>query len=78
MDQQNIDKLISNYLSKNIKFSDENIFAAKLSLLDTLGCIYNASTYDDPMRFATRDVYKRQDDTLIRPAAKYIGVEERD
>ena len=57
MDQQNIDKVISNYLSKNIKFSDENIFAAKLSLLDTLGCIYNASTHDDPMRFATRDVY---------------------
>ena len=57
MHQQNIDKVISNYLSKNIKFTDENIFAAKLSLLDTLGCIYNASTYDDPMRFATRDVY---------------------
>ena len=57
MDQQNIDKVISNYLSKNIKFSEENIFAVKLSLLDTLGCIYNASTYEDPMRFATRDVY---------------------
>ena len=57
MDQQNIDKIISNYLSKNIKFSDENIFAVKLSLLDTLGCIYNASTYEDPMRFASRNVY---------------------
>ena len=57
MDQQNIDKVISNYLSKNIKFSEENIFAVKLSLLDTLGCIYNASTYEEPMRFATRDVY---------------------
>ncbi len=57
MDQQNIDKIISNYLSKNIKFSEENIFAVKLSLLDTLGCIYNASTYEDPMRFATRNVY---------------------
>ncbi len=57
MDQQNIDKVISNYLSKNIKFSEENIFAVKLSLLDTLGCIYNASTYEDPMRFASRGVY---------------------
>ena len=57
MDQQNIDKVISNYLSKNIKFSEENIFAVKLSLLDTLGCVYNASTYEEPMRFATRDVY---------------------
>ena len=37
LDQQNIDKVISNYLSKNIKFSEENIFAVKLSLLDTLG-----------------------------------------
>ena len=57
MDQQNIDKIITNYLSKNIVFSDENLFATKLSLLDTLGCIYNASTYEDPMRFASRDVY---------------------
>ena len=57
MDQQNIDKAISNYLSKNISFSEKNIFAAKLSLLDTLGCVYNASTYEEPMRFATRDVY---------------------
>ena len=57
MDQQNIDKIITNYLSKNIVFSEENLFATKLSLLDTLGCIYNASTYEDPMRFASRDVY---------------------
>ena len=57
MDQQNIDKIISNYLSKNISFSEKNIFAAKLSLLDTFGCIYNASTYEEPMRFATRGVY---------------------
>ena len=57
MVQQNIDKIISNYLSESIKFSDENLLAAKLSLLDTLGCIYNASTYEDPMRFATRGKY---------------------
>ena len=57
MDQQNIDKIITNYLSKNIVFSEENLFATKLSLLDTLGCIYIASTYEDPMRFASRDVY---------------------
>ena len=57
MDQQNIDKIITNYLSKNIVFSEKNLFATKLSLLDTLGCIYNASTYEDPMRFASRDVY---------------------
>tara|TARA_B100001175_G_scaffold46162_1_gene35394 strand:- start:202 stop:1578 length:1377 start_codon:yes stop_codon:yes gene_type:complete len=57
LDQQNIDKIITNYLSKNIVFSEENLFATKLSLLDTLGCIYNASTYEDPMRFASRDVY---------------------
>jgi len=57
LDQQNIDKIITNYLSKNIVFSEKNLFATKLSLLDTLGCIYNASTYEDPMRFASRDVY---------------------
>ena len=54
MVQQNIDKIISNYLTKNFVFSEENLLATKLSLLDTLGCIYNASTYEDPMRFATR------------------------
>ncbi len=54
MVQQNIDKIISNYLTKNILFTEENLLATKLSLLDTLGCIYNASTYEDPMRFATR------------------------
>ena len=57
MVQQNIDKIISNYLTKNIVFSEENLVATKLSLLDTLGCIYNASTYEDPMRFATRGEY---------------------
>ena len=57
MVQQNIDKIISNYLTKNIVFSEENLLATKLSLLDTLGCIYNASTYEDPMRFATRGKY---------------------
>ena len=57
MVQQNIDKIISNYLTKNIVFSEENLLATKLSLLDTLGCIYNASTYEDPMRFATRGEY---------------------
>ena len=57
MVQQNIDKIISNYLTKNIVFSEENLLATKLSLLDTLGCIYNASTYEDPMRFATRREY---------------------
>ena len=57
MVQQNIDKIISNYLTKNIVFSEENLLATKLSLLDTLGCIYNASTYEDPMRFATRGQY---------------------
>ena len=57
MVQQNIDKIISNYLTKNIVFSEENLLATKLSLLDTLGCIYNASTYEDPMRFASRGEY---------------------
>ena len=57
MVQQNIDKIISNYLTKNIVFSEENLLATKLSLLDTLGCIYNASTYEDSMRFATRGKY---------------------
>jgi len=55
--QQNIDKIITNYLTNNIVFSEENLLATKLSLLDTLGCIYNASTYEDPMRFATRGKY---------------------
>ena len=57
MVQQNIDKIISNYLTKNFVLSEENLLATKLSLLDTLGCIYNASTYEDPMRFATRGRY---------------------
>ena len=57
MVQQNIDKIISNYLSKNVVFSKENLLATKLSFLDTLGCIFNASTYEDPMRFATRGKY---------------------
>ncbi len=65
MVQQNIDKIISNYLSKGIVLSEENSLATKLSLLDTLGCIYNASDYEDPMRFATRGKYGSNTDPFL-------------
>ena len=63
MDEKKIDQIISDYLSKDIDLNEKNIKASKLALLDTLGCVFNASLHTPAIIFAT---YKVKD-TLDNP-----------
>ena len=65
MDEKNIDQIISDYLSNDIHLNEKNIKASKLALLDTLGCVFNASLNTSATIFAT-DGLK---DTLDNPIA---------
>ena len=54
MQNKNLDKQIFNFLSTPLK-SDDHFTSAKLAILDTLGCIIEASTHDEVNNFATED-----------------------
>ena len=53
MDEKNIDEIISDYLNKDIQLNEKNIKASKLALLDTIGCVFNASLNTPATIFAT-------------------------
>ena len=53
------DNLIINYLKKDISLDNETIFSTKLALLDTIGCIFNASDSSQPASFATMGKYSK-------------------
>ena len=50
----NLDLQIHNFLSQPLK-NDDHFASAKLAILDTLGCIIEASTHDEVNNFAVRD-----------------------
>ena len=54
MQNKNLDKQIFNFLSTPLK-SDDHFTSAKLTILDTLGCIIEASTHDEVNNFAIED-----------------------
>ena len=54
MQNNNLDTQINNFLSKPLK-NDEHFTSAKLAILDTLGCIIEASTHDEVNNFAIED-----------------------
>ena len=54
MQNKNLDKQIFNFLSSPLK-SDDHFTSAKLAILDTLGCIIEASTHDEVNNFAIED-----------------------
>ena len=54
MQNKNLDKQIFNFLSTPLK-SDDHFTSAKLAILDTLGCIIDASTHDEVNNFAIED-----------------------
>ena len=54
MQNKNLDKQIFNFLSTPLK-SDDYFTSAKLAILDTLGCIIEASTHDEVNNFAIED-----------------------
>ena len=54
MENKNLDIQIFNFLSTPLK-SDDHFTSAKLAILDTLGCIIEASTHDEVNNFAIED-----------------------
>ena len=54
MQNNNLDIQINNFLSKPLK-NDDHFTSAKLAILDTLGCIIEASTHDEVNNFAIKD-----------------------
>ena len=54
MQDNNLDIQINDFLSKPLK-NDDHFTSAKLVILDTLGCIIEASTHDEVNNFAIED-----------------------
>ena len=47
-----IDSIISEYLKQSEEISEETFYSAKLAILDTIGCIFNAAKSKDVLDFA--------------------------
>tara|TARA_B100001115_G_scaffold138379_1_gene105854 strand:- start:408 stop:1790 length:1383 start_codon:yes stop_codon:yes gene_type:complete len=54
LQNNNLDTQINNYLSKPLK-NEDHFYSSKLAILDTLGCIIEASTHDEVNNFAIED-----------------------
>ncbi|MDA9607385.1 MmgE/PrpD family protein [Candidatus Actinomarina] len=52
MESNNLDVQILDYLSNPLDNEDNHFFSAKLAILDTIGCIVHASSYDNVHSFA--------------------------
>ena len=53
MKSNNLDLEIAEYISKDIKQDQNHFFSSKLAILDTVGCIIEASSHKDVMEFAS-------------------------
>ena len=54
MQNNNLDTQINKFLSKPLK-NDDHFTSAKLAILDTIGCIIEASSHDEVNNFAIED-----------------------
>ena len=55
MESRNIDVQILDYLSKPLDNEENHFFSAKLAILDTIGCIIHASSYENIHSFAAAE-----------------------
>ena len=53
MKSNNLDLEIAEYISKDIKQDQKQFFSSKLAILDTVGCIIEASSHKDVIEFAS-------------------------
>ena len=53
MKSSNLDLVIAEYISKDIKQDQNHFFSSKLAILDTVGCIIEASSHKDVIEFAS-------------------------
>ena len=55
MNSNNLDVLITEYISKNLEENDKHFFSSKLAILDTIGCIIEASSHEYVIQFASKN-----------------------
>ncbi len=55
MNSNNLDLVITEYISNNIKQDDNHFFSSKLAILDTIGCIIEASSHKEVVEFASKN-----------------------
>lgn len=60
MNSNNLDFVISEYISKDLEQDDNNFFSSKLAILDTIGCIIEASSHEEVVEFASKNNFSLQ------------------
>ena len=60
MNSNNLDFVISEYISKDLEQDDNNFFSSKLAILDTIGCIIEASSHQEVVEFASKSNFNLQ------------------
>ena len=55
MNSNNLDLLITDYISSDIEEDDNLFYSSKLAILDTIGCIIEASRHEDVVKFAAKN-----------------------
>ena len=55
MNSNNLDVLISDYISSDIGEDDNHFYSSKLAILDTIGCIIEASNHENVLQFASKN-----------------------
>ena len=55
MNSNNLDLLITDYISSDIGEDENHFYSSKLAILDTIGCIIEASNHEDVAQFASKN-----------------------
>jgi 2-methylcitrate dehydratase len=55
LNSKNLDLIISDYISGDLEENDTHFNSSKLAILDTIGCIIEASNHDDVFQFASKN-----------------------
>ena len=55
MNSKNLDLIISDYITGDLEENDTHFNSSKLAILDTIGCIIEASNHDDVFQFASKN-----------------------
>jgi len=60
LNSNNLDYVISEYISRDLEQDDNNFFSSKLVILDTIGCIIEASSHKEVVEFASKNNFSLQ------------------
>ena len=55
MDSNNLDYVITEYISNDLVQDNNHFFSSKLAILDTIGCIFEASSNKEVIEFASKN-----------------------